>query len=156
VENFSCGEIPLDIFLKEEIYSYREKGLSSIRFLINSDNNTVVGFSAISPCSLPVKSIPPHLSEQYQILFPLPCWLIGRLAVDKPYQRKKIGALLLFDAIKNILTHTQHGAGAGIVVDAKNEEVKNFYLKYHFIALPKRNLKLFLHISQARELIGSR
>ena len=77
------------------------------------------------------------------VSFPIPAWLIGRLAVDRAYQRRHLGEILLCDAVWNIQKRAHQGAGALIIVDAKDATVKHFYEKYGFKALStQRNLKL--------------
>ena len=50
--------------------------------------------------------------------YPVPVALIGRLAVDSEFQRKRLGAILVADACQKVVQVSAVLAVAGIVVDA--------------------------------------
>ncbi len=139
---FDCGDSFLNDFLMEDAARFAEQGLSAVKLLIDQDNARVVGFYAISPMSIEISRLSPEQRNQYDMVFPIPAWLIGRLAVDKAYQKQHLGATLLRDAMMNIAQRSAQGAGALIIVDAKNRKIKNFYKKYGFSTLPSSGLKL--------------
>ena len=59
---------------------------------------------------------------------------ITRLAVDKTEYSKSIGRSLLADALLKIIQVSNTVDIRGILVYAKNQEAKDFYLKYGFEA----------------------
>lgn len=134
-ELFDCGEPELNSFISESAAHFVAQGLSAIRLLIDLDNDKLVGFYAISPLCVELSSLSAKQREQYNVPFPIPSWLIGRLAVDKQYQKQNLGGALLLDAMKNIRKRAENGAGALIIVDAKNRRIKQFYKKYGFSTL---------------------
>ena len=134
-ELFDCGEPELNSFLRESAAHFVKQGLSAIRLLIDLDNNRLVGFYAISPLCVELSRLSAKQREQYNVPFPIPSWLIGRLAIDKQYQKLHLGGALLLDAMKNIRKRAENGAGALIIVDAKNRRIKQFYKKYGFSTL---------------------
>lgn len=139
---FDCGDSFLNDFLTEDAARFVEQGLSAVKLLVDQENSRVVGFYAISPMSIEIGRLSPEQRNQYDVAFPIPAWLIGRLAVDKAYQKQHLGAALLRDAMTNITQRAAQGAGALIIVDAKNKKIKNFYKKYGFSTLPSSGLKL--------------
>jgi predicted GNAT family N-acyltransferase len=76
----------------------------------------------------------------------LPCWLIGRLAVDLKFQKQNFGQLLLTDALNNVQALVEKAGGYCVVVDAKDKEVKLFYEKYGFRPIIDDALRLYLPI----------
>jgi predicted N-acetyltransferase YhbS len=57
----------------------------------------------------------------------VPVALIGRLAVDKKFQDKGLGSILLADACQKITQASAVLAVAGIIIDAKDDKAISFY-----------------------------
>ena len=143
LDYFNSGVPDLDDFLRCETQRYTTQGLSAVKLLIDTETDRIIGFYAISPVTVQIKWLSLAQQSHFKVKFPIPAWLIGRLAVDKTYQNMHLGEALLFDAIANIQQRADGGAGALIVVDAKNDVVKRFYEKYGFRALStSKGLKL--------------
>lgn len=152
--SFSCGEKALDDFIVNCAKLHQGKGLSAIRILLDKATNCVLGFSAIAPQCVSLDSLPKNLSEEFSsISFPIPCWLIGRLAIVKEHHRKGLGEILLLDAIYDIVKRASGGAGAIIILDAKNKKVKKFYKKYNFKSFQSNFMRMFITMEDALELV---
>lgn len=132
VEQFDCGVLELNDFIQREATRFVNQGLSAVKLLLDTNAGRIAGFYAISPLCVQLRFLSAKQREQYSVPFPIPAWLIGRLAVDADYQNQSLGGALLQDAIDNIKKRAQNGAGALIIVDAKNKKVKRFYEKYGF------------------------
>ena len=72
----------------------------------------------------------------------LPAILIGRLAIDKDYQRQKLGEYLLLDALNR--AYQAEIAAFAVLVEAKNDQAIKFYKSYGFIQFIDNPNKLFL------------
>lgn len=149
--SFDCGEEELNEFIREDAHRFVKQGLCAVNLLIDTESSRIIGFYAISPLSIEAGKLSPRQREQYNVPFPIPAWLIGRLAVDKLYQDKHCGEALLISAMENIKKRAANGAGALIIVDAKNKKIKNFYKKYGFSSLPSSGLKLAYPIAEQVE-----
>lgn len=148
VAQFDCGEPELNFFLHNEAEHYVKTGLSAVKLLLDRESDRVAGFYAISPHSVKSEHLTREIRELYNVSFSVPAWLIGRLAVDIRYQGIHSGGALLQDALCNIKSRARNGAGAMIIVDAKNKRVKKFYKKYEFSTLAScGGLKLFMFTS---------
>ena len=84
---------------------------------------------------------------------PIPCMLIGRLAVHTKWQGQGIGSGLLKDAIIRILSVSQIAGVRCILVHAKDEEAKRFYLKRGFQPSPIEPLTLMMTLKDIRASI---
>jgi GNAT superfamily N-acetyltransferase len=62
--------------------------------------------------------------------------IIGRLAVDKKHQGKKIGPALLRDAVLRTLQAANIGGIRAILVHALSERARQFYESCGFLASP--------------------
>lgn len=151
-KNFASGSTPLDQYLKNQAGQDIKRNISVTYALTVINSVEVIGYYTLSSISIDVS----ELSDEYIKKLPkypmLPGILIGRLAIDSRHQGKKIGGLLLIDALKrSLLMSDQIGMNA-VIVDAKDHHAVNFYLHYGFIQFPTNHKKLFLPIHTIRTL----
>ncbi|MFM8442839.1 MAG: hypothetical protein ACKN9W_05785 [Methylococcus sp.] len=71
---------------------------------------------------------------------------LGRLAVDVQYQGKRLGELLLMDAVRHVRAIQEHAGVAGSFVDAIDEKVARFNAHFGFEAFADEPLKLFFPV----------
>ena len=65
----------------------------------------------------------------------------GRLAVDRRFTGEGLGKVLLYDAVER--TRRAEIACYAVIVDAKDEKARNFYISFGFEPLKVSRLKLF-------------
>jgi len=73
---------------------------------------------------------------------------MGRLAVSKDQQGKKLGAKLIALAVDRCLHAKEEVAAYALLVDAKDENAKAFYEHYGFIACTDQPMTLYLPLGQ--------
>ena len=61
--------------------------------------------------------------------------LLGRLAVDLAFQHRRIGELLLIDALKRANRVSREIGSVCVVVQAKNARVAAYYERFGFVSL---------------------
>jgi ribosomal protein S18 acetylase RimI-like enzyme len=146
---FDCGESALNEFLQKTARQHRDKGISNTFVLSNElAPQKILGYFTLSFLEINVECLPGKYSRNLPKSSRLPGAKLARLAVDTASQGKGYGELLLADAIKRIVATTEESGGiTGFFVDAKNEQVKKFYLRFGFISLKDDPLKLFLPLS---------
>lgn len=148
-KGFDCGEPALNEFLKKTARQHRDKGLSNT-FVLSDEHASqkILGFFTLSFLEIDAGCLPEKYSRNLPKSSRLPAAKLARLAVDSASQGKGYGELLLADATKRILATTKESGGiTGFFVDAKNGNVKKFYLRFGFIPLKDDPLKLFLPLS---------
>jgi predicted GNAT family N-acyltransferase len=143
--SFSCGVPVLDSYLKERARLDVKRGLCAIHVL--AEDTTIMGFYTLSAFTLQLQSLPPAMAKKYPRNMLLPCWLIGRLAVDTQFQKLHFGQILLADALHTILTLAEKAGGYCVIVDAKDKNVKKFYEKYGFKPVLDDELRLYLPLA---------
>lgn len=79
----------------------------------------------------------------------VPAALIGRLARDVRTPGRKVGSLLLADAVRRILSAGQSLAVFAVVVDSIGESANAFYRHFGFAPFPGRPSRLFMLTSVA-------
>ena len=150
--DFDCGVIELNDFILKRAKSFVKRGLCSVQTLVCED--TIIGYYTLSPFTLQAVGLPPEIAKKFPSNMMIPCWLIGKLAVDKKFQGKRLGELLLMDALKSVLEVAKVAGGYCVIVDAKNKQVKEFYRRYGFMPIQDNELRLFLPLASIEKLFS--
>ena len=87
-----------------------------------------------------------HLPATWRKKLPrrIPGVRLGRLAVDQRFQGKRLGELLLIDAMSRAQRIHAQAGGIGLFVDAIDEQAARYYQRFGFLAVPDHPLLLFL------------
>jgi len=121
----------------------QEKNFARTRVIVeDQEPKRVLGYYALLPAQVDTTHFPPGRK------FPrrLPCLLLGRLAVDRIVQGRRIGELLLVDAIERTRRSIAEIGGAGLYADALNERAAAFYVRYGFRPLLDDPKRLFTEV----------
>lgn len=143
-QSFDCGDDDLNRWFAQTARQHKAKGVSSTYVAVDDiDATEVLGYYALSPAELVVTDLPP----KYQKRLPkkVPVFRLGRLAVAKGQQGKRIGEFLLFDAIERVTKVAGQIGGVGLVVNAKPDAVA-YYQQYGFEVMADHPHNLFLTI----------
>lgn len=147
-DTFDCGSEALNLFLRATARQHQDRGISRTFVLVEPESaapNRVIGFFTLSACEGIASDLPPSLARR--LPRNLPAVRLGRLAVDRQFQRRGFGGALLVEAIRRVAaTATQIGI-AGLFVDAKDDQAAAFYRKFGFVPLPSNPNRLFLPLS---------
>jgi len=151
-KDFDCGKELLNDYLKSQAGQDVKRKLSVCFVSSDSETNVIQGYYTLSNYSIPLSSF----SEQIQKKLPksynsIQTTLLGRLAIDKKYQGKGIGKILLIDALKRSYGISNEIGSFGIIVDPIDDEAKGFYQKYDYIELPDSG-KMFIATQTLKEL----
>lgn len=138
-KTFDCGSEPINRFI-QQLASQMLKRHEVIIYVAH-DGDTVAGFYTLSANQIEQADDPNQLKKQSKHT-PIPCVLLGRLAVDQRYQGIGLGRDLLLHALKTTKQFSQTLGIAFIVVDAKDASAKSFYKAYGFIELQNKPLRL--------------
>lgn len=139
---FGCGEDALDLWLKTRALN-NESRFS--RTFVVCDGNEVVAYYCISAGSVQRADAPGKLRRNPPDAIPVS--VIGRLAVDRRHAGRRLGADLLADALRRIAMASRSIGIAAVLVHAKDERAKRFYLaSAEFIEHPADSRTLFLPI----------
>lgn len=135
---FRCGKHPLDDYFKRHALKNDEAGISRAYVLRRADDETslprVLGFYTLSMAVVTAEQAA-RAVEMKLPKYPLPCALIGRLAVDERAQGRRLGEKLLVDALQRVVDAANMLGCIGVIVDAKDEGAEQFYAKYDFITV---------------------
>ena len=100
-----CGVPALNEFLRKTARQHREKGLSNSFVLLgNAVSSSILGFFTLMFLKVNSDTIPTKYSRRFPNPSQLPAAKLARLAVDKRFQGKGYGAILLADAVRRVVS----------------------------------------------------
>ena len=146
--NFSCGLPELDRYLARQAGQDIRRRIARVFVCTVGETDAVLGFYTLSALSIDLASLPDELSRKLP-RHPVPCALIGRLAIDRSAQRRGIGRLLVADAVRRVAAAGETVAMHALIVDAANDDAKRFYEGFGFLPLTDDPMRLFLPPGQA-------
>jgi GNAT superfamily N-acetyltransferase len=129
-EQFDCGKAPLNLYLKTQMsQDYKRK--ANVPTLAINIKNEVIAYYTLSAGEVHFASFPESLKKKIAP-YPVPIARVGRLAVCKSMQGKKLGADVLAHAIRNAEKISEQLGIRALIVDAKDSEAEKFYLHFSF------------------------
>jgi len=153
VSRFDNGKHPsLDAWLKNRALA--SEGLSARTYVICPCDmpQRVIGYYAISTAmeqriSLPTAKLRRATPDQVPLL------LIGRLAVDREYQGKGLGADLLHDGVRRCLEVSEIAGVRAIITHAIDDHATRFYQHHGFLRCPLGDRVMLLPIEAVRATV---
>ncbi len=143
--DFDCGQPELNAWLQQVARQHQVKGLSKTFVAVNEEAPArICGYYGLTLAELDNQ----HLPEAWRKKLPrrIPGVRLGRLAIDKAYQGKGLGELLLIDALTRARRIYIEAGGIGLFVDAIDERAAAYYRRFGFVASPDNPLLLFLSV----------
>jgi GNAT superfamily N-acetyltransferase len=147
---FDCGEPALNDWLKQR--ARRNESRFSRTYVV-CDGDRVVAYFCISAGAVERGAVPGRLRRNAPDSVPVS--VIGRLAVDKDYAGRGLGADILADALRRIAVASQSIGIGAVMVQAKDARAKRFYLACaEFQEFPEESRTLFLPIETVVAAFG--
>lgn len=143
-EGFDCGEAALNEFLLRQAGQQQRRGFGKTYVAVADDGVTITGFVTASAGQIATSSLP---AQSKLPRYPAPILRIGRLAVDNRHQGKGIGQDLLAFTLRLAVEFSQRVGLYAVVVDAKHDKAKAFYIQLGFIPCVDSPLCLYLPIA---------
>jgi GNAT superfamily N-acetyltransferase len=148
---FSCGAEPLDRYLQTQATQDVRRHIVNCLVASPVQSDAVAGYYTLSAASIPMTDLPAERLRKLPRTPVLPAALIGRLAVDRSFQGRQLGAALLFDAIARAIR--ADAAVFALLVDAKDETAARFYRHHGFEAFSATPARMFLPVATARKVV---
>ncbi|MDQ1363315.1 MAG: hypothetical protein QG652_1176 [Pseudomonadota bacterium] len=151
-DDFDCGEAALNEFLLRQAGQQQRRGFGKTYVALAEDGVTVTGFITVSAGQIATTSLPSQLKLPR---YPAPMLRIGRLAVDAQHQGEGIGQDLLAFALRLAVECSQRVGLYAVMVDAKHDKARAFYMKLGFIACADNPLCLYLPVATLEQAVAS-
>ena len=148
---FDSGEPSLDEWLRRRALLNEESRAS--RTYVVCAGEKVVGYYALAVGALAHVDAPGRVRRNMPD--PVPVMIIGRLAVHKDYQGRKIGPGLLRDAVLRTLQAAGIAGIRALLVHAISERARKFYEDCGFVVSPMDPMTLMITVAEAaKALVG--
>ena len=141
---FKCGVPQLDEYLQRFAVQQIRKGISNVYVLVDGETpRRILGFYSLNAAQLDGADLTPADRKKLP-RYPIPCFRLGRLACSADRQGQGLGKLLIGCAVDRCLQARKQVAAYALIVDAKDEQAKAFYLHYGFTPCADTPGTLFL------------
>lgn len=151
--NFDCGEPSLNKFLQEQAQQAAKRFGSKTVVLVDDDANAdpaiILGYHTTLISHVETAAIPEGKFGKE----PVPMLLLARIAIDRRFQGKGFGSFLLMDVLKKAKAIADATALFGVFLDALDDNVEKFYLKFGFKALTDKPRHLYMPIGTIVEMV---
>lgn len=160
-DGFSCGKESLDSYLKKTARRAQEAGVGRTWVAVDRSEDPdengrrpILGYYTVAMSSINLAELPAE--SRRGLPLQVPAALLARLAVATSTQREGLGRLLLIDALRRIAQASQQVTAYAVVLDALDDDAKNFNEPYGFLELTNDPLHLFLPMSTVQRLVGEK
>jgi GNAT superfamily N-acetyltransferase len=141
-EGFCSGSEALDRYFSVQVGQDIRRNITNCFVATDDSNHKIAGYYTLSAAQIPLTGLPGEIARKMPRYDAVPASRIGRLAVDRLYQGKRIGSALLADAL--LRSSTSSLAVYALLVEAKDEQAEAFYLYHGFIPCIGASQTLFL------------
>ncbi|MBS1578296.1 MAG: GNAT family N-acetyltransferase [Bacteroidetes bacterium] len=149
---FDCGKEMLNSYIQYQASQDVKRKLSACFVLKDNQSGLIQGYYTLSNNSIPLDLFPAEIQKRLpQSYTSIPVTLLGRLAIDKRFQGKGIGKILLIDALKRSYGLSNTIGSFAVMVDPIDMEAELFYEKFGFIKLPDSG-KMFIAMQTLKAL----
>jgi len=135
VENFDCGDEPLNNYLKRHAWNNQQKSSLGVSYVAIEEvaPRAVLGYFTLAMASVPREAFP----KKYVRGLPpydLPLILLARLAVDRRFAGRGLGHALISEAFRISLRVADEVGCRCIVTDAYRDRI-SWYARYGFVPI---------------------
>lgn len=149
---FTCGNPALDAFLVKQAGQEMRRMVSVTYALSGATRAEVAGYYTLAATSVQLSDLPPAIVRRLPRYPTVPATLLARLAVDSRCRGRRLGELLLLDALKRSLDGSRAIGSTAVITDAKDGDARRFYEHYDFRAFGGMPRRLFLPMATISEL----
>ena len=147
---FSCGVGPRDHYFRQQAGQEQRRRAAAIFVAVDRlADDAVAGFYTLSATAVQTTTLPEAVSRKLPRYPELPAILLGRLAVDRRWQGRRLATRLVADALQRCAPLDQIGA-LFMVVDAKKVALQPFYERLGFHSFPDQPRRLFFVLATLR------
>jgi len=152
VSTFDCGRPALNAFLARHALANQAMG-GAQTYVGLADGGEIVGYCSLAVGEAAHADAPERLAKGLA-RHPIPVMILARLATVSAWQGRGVGSGLLKDAFRRTLNAADIAAIRAIVVHAKDDDARAFYVHFGFQAWPERPLQLYMLLKDVRGLAG--
>lgn len=148
---FDCGSAPLNEYLRKHAFHNQQN--RSARTFVVLRAGRVVAYYTLAAGSVERAETPERVAKG-MANYPVPVFLLARLAVDQTEKGKGLGAALLKDALSRCAQAADFVGCRAVLVHAKDQQAQTFYRKFGFEPSPIDEFHLFLLMKDIKAVIA--
>jgi GNAT superfamily N-acetyltransferase len=156
LDEFHCGEPALDEWLKRHARAAHASDSARVFVATLVDGETVIGYFALAAAQIAPEAATARTLKGQPRARPVPAILLARLAVDRQHQRAGLGRSLLQDVLLRCLEAAEAIGARVLLVHAKHETAKAWYLQFGFEESPTDPLHLVMLLKDVRAFLQRR
>jgi GNAT superfamily N-acetyltransferase len=153
LDDFDCGEPALNEWLTRHARSAHASGSARVFVTTLEDGESVVGYYALAAAQVAPEAATGRALKGQPRTRPVPAVLLARLAVDRKHQGAGLGRSLLQDVMLRCLDAAEAIGARVLLVHAKHEAAKAWYLQYGFEESPTDPLHLLMLLKDVRSFL---
>jgi GNAT superfamily N-acetyltransferase len=142
---FASGEPTLDDWLRRRARANQLSGASRTYVLAQAER--VIGYYSLAAGAIAVTEASGRLRRNTP--HPIPMTVLGRLAIDQAWQGRRLGRLLLRDAVLRTAQASGIIGVRGLLVHALSPAANRFYETYGFREAPASPMTLVVALQDA-------
>lgn len=148
---FDCGQAALNQFLQR--FALTNQKANSAQTYVCCESGTVAGFYSLAVGSAEPSAAAPRVIKGMP-LHPVPVMILARLAVDLSHQGAGLGSALLKDALMRTAQAADIAGIRALLVHAKDESARQWYLNWEFEPSATDPFHLFLLLKDLKAILG--
>jgi len=142
---FRSGVEALDRYFREQVTQDVRRRVTACYVAIEVDTGRVAGYYTLAAGSVLLAEMPEQIAKRLPRYPSVPVARLGRLAVDQVHRGRKLGAVLLWDAVMRALR--SEVAVFSLMVDAKDDQAEAFYRHHGFAKFGSLSRQLLLPLT---------
>ncbi len=149
--SFTCGVEPLDRYFRQHASQDVRRRIATCYVLTEAATGRFAGYYTLAATHILLPELPSAATAKLPRYPTGPAALIGRLAIATEFQGRKLGSILLGDAISRAARADL--ATFAIVADPKNDAARLFYGHHGFTNLRSMGERMFIPLEAALRLL---
>jgi GNAT superfamily N-acetyltransferase len=147
ITQFDCGKTSLNEWLRTHALTNQVRGFTVV--MVVHDEGHVVAYYGLAPTAVEPRVVPRRIRTG-QPPNPLPCLLLGQLAVDARYKGRGVGVAMAAHALERTGESADLTGGRAVLVNAVDEEAARFWRSRGFVPSPSDSFQLLRSLPDIR------
>ena len=152
LDQFDCGSEALNRWLRTHALANQKADYTKV--MVVAHDQRVVGYYGLSLSSVQRSDMPRKL-RSHPAPSPIPCLLLGQLAVDRRWHGKGIGIALLRDALIRAVNISENAGTRAVVVNALDAAAGQFWTSVGFLSTPHDPQTFFRKLEDIRATLAA-
>lgn len=147
--SFDCGTEALNRYIK--LHAFQSQRAGSSQTYVAALDGQIVGYYSLVVGHVGHDKAPERLTKGLP-RHPVPVIVLARLAVDRKWQGKGLGAALVVDALRRVIQAADIAGIRAVIVHAKDEAAQRFYEHLGFVPFAGTPLTLYRLLKDIRAM----